>query len=107
MTGYCGHASGGIGDCSRRGGSGRLNVIVEQAKKLWPNESKKGLHIASVDTCAEYCRSRCSTCRYISYSLVTQTCEWYAQCNTSILGLHARDYSLWHTFRTREVPRED
>ena len=107
MTGYCGHASGSIGDCSRRDGSGRLGVIVEQAKKLWPNESKRSLHIASVDACAEYCRSRCETCRYISYSLVTQTCEWYAQCNTSILGLHARDYSLWHTFRTREVPRED
>ena len=42
MTGYCGHASGSIGDCSRRGGSGRLPVVVEQAKKLDKMLAKTG-----------------------------------------------------------------
>ena len=30
------------------------------------------------------------------------TCEWYRDCDTT-LGVHARSYSLWHTFRTRRV----
>jgi hypothetical protein len=112
-TGYCGHAHAGMGDCGR-GNSGRLPLIVANTKpaRLWA--ARKGAHntnpslwqdrgqsLASVDDCIEYCQ-RCGQCRYISYSLVTMTCEWYRDCNTT-LGLHARSYSLWHTFRTRRV----
>ena len=110
-TGYCGHAQTGMGDCGR-GKSGRLPLIVAKPARvqaahkgaratspsLWQD---RGQSLASVDDCVEYCQ-RCGQCRYISYSLVTMTCEWYRDCNTT-LGLHARSYSLWHTFRTRRV----
>ena len=110
-TGYCGHAQTGMGDC-RRGKSGRLPLIVAKPARLqaahkgaratspflWQD---RGQSLASVNDCVEYCQ-RCGQCRYISYSLVTMTCEWYRDCNTT-LGLHARSYSLWHTFRTRRV----
>ena len=110
-TGYCGHAQTGMGDCGR-GKSGRLPLIgakparLQAAHKgaratspsLWQD---RGQSLASVNDCVEYCQ-RCGQCRYISYSLVTMTCEWYRDCNTT-LGLHARSYSLWHTFRTRRV----
>ena len=110
-TGYCGHAQTGMGDCGR-GKSGRLPLIVAKPARLqaahkgaratspslWQD---RGQSLASVNDCVEYCQ-RCGQCRYISYSLVTMTCEWYRDCNTT-LGLHARSYSLWHTFRTRRV----
>ena len=110
-TGYCGHAQTGMGDCGR-GKSGRLPLIVAKPARLqaahkgaratspflWQD---RGQSLASVNDCVAYCQ-RCGQCRYISYSLVTMTCEWYRDCNTT-LGLHARSYSLWHTFRTRRV----
>ena len=108
QTGYCGHAQSGMGDCGR-GSSGRLPLVVPNTKLARPPKGARtntlwqdrGQSLASIDDCVEYCQ-RCAQCRYISYSLVTMTCEWYRDCDTT-LGVHARSYSLWHTFRTRRV----
>jgi hypothetical protein len=73
-AGYCAETevSSGVIDCERASQGAMLT-------------SEPRLGIKSRDDCVDFCFSRCSRCRYVSYSQRFHDCSWFASCNLSAL----------------------
>ena len=72
--GYCAPTSGGAGDCEHGNkGSWPLEGLVA---KRWADAAA---------ACLRRC-ARCPRCRYVSLSLWSRDCSWFARCDTSRLA---------------------
>ena len=91
--GYCEKTPSSVGDCAS-GGSGSFGL-----------PQVTSTYAAAAAACQEAC-SRCSQCRFISYSLKWRDCTWHSECDLSRLHSDVADFrSEAGTNRTKGTKR--